>query len=339
MRNKHSIHERRVDRAITLLELLVVIALVGVLFALTAVAVQRSREASRRLSCAQNLKQIGLALHSYASMHVVFPSNHVGLEDHGYSAFARLLPHLEHRDLFNAINFDARQYSESDPRVSPTMANRTAQRSGVALFLCPSDPNAQVGLFGGTNYRANGGIRLIQAGYEPVNYGYQGAFVIGAWLSPSDFTDGLAFTAAMSERIRGDDDPKRFSAPADMWFAERQIPPDGSEAFSLCARATPPANPPHYSRNGYSWLLAGKLETWYEHAATPNRETPDCSPIGHQDWYAHVVGVVSARSYHPNGVNCLSMDGGVRFVANSIDENAWRAFSTRARDEQFDYRF
>lgn len=86
----------------TLIELLVVIFIIGVLAALLMVAIQATREAARRTQCMNNLKQLGIALSSYASATGVFPH---GGNGRGYSHHAMLLPYLDQMPLYNSINF------------------------------------------------------------------------------------------------------------------------------------------------------------------------------------------------------------------------------------------
>src|SRR5262249_32765743 len=91
---------RRPDGGFTLIEVLVVIAIIGLLIALLLPAVQAAREAARRLQCANNLKQIALAAHNYHDSNGVFPPGHLGIQYpgeswSGWSAHARLLPFLD----------------------------------------------------------------------------------------------------------------------------------------------------------------------------------------------------------------------------------------------------
>src|SRR5205823_6193244 len=144
-------------RAFTLLELLVAIAIIGILTGLLLPAMQKVREAANRAACANNLKQMGLALHAYHDAQGAFPAGIVSAKGTagwafpancnaeppdagpGWSLFALLLPYLEQDNLYLAIRLDL---SIADP------ANAAARRTPVGLYRCPSDtgrPQVAVG--------------------------------------------------------------------------------------------------------------------------------------------------------------------------------------------------
>ena len=124
-------------RAFTLVELLVVIAILGVLLGLLLPAVQAAREAGRRAHCSNNLKQIGLAMHSYADVHRKLPAggiwNSAG-QGKG-SALVHLLPFVEEKPLFDAFDFKVGNTDGSFFPGTTTLIGSTP----VPTFICPSD--------------------------------------------------------------------------------------------------------------------------------------------------------------------------------------------------------
>ena len=124
-------------RAFTLIELLVVIAIIAVLIALLLPAVQAAREAARRARCANNLKQIGLAVHNYHDVMGAFPPGYIsrpGADGDnvgpGWGWAAMILPQIEQSALFNSVNFSL---------AIEAPANSTSRLTKVSSFVCPSD--------------------------------------------------------------------------------------------------------------------------------------------------------------------------------------------------------
>src|SRR5262249_12880249 len=144
-----------VFRGFTLIELLVVIAIIAVLIALLLPAVQSAREAARRATCVNNLKQIGLALHNYHDQMNTFQPGYVssinptvvdpcnfdqemqnGVDlGTGWAWGSMILPQLEQQPLYNSIN--------SSLSVAYS-ANDTVSLTPVSIYLCPSDPGPSV---------------------------------------------------------------------------------------------------------------------------------------------------------------------------------------------------
>ncbi|MDP6554755.1 MAG: DUF1559 domain-containing protein, partial [Pirellulaceae bacterium] len=170
----------RKTRGFTLVELLVVIAIIGILVALLLPAVQAAREAARRMSCSNNLKQIGIALHNYHDTYKTFPpdaiwwggnrktglsrtTNNAGVSggQRNYTWIALILPFMEQQPLHDRIDFKV-------PGLRQNIGNNTELQSVVLpAFLCPSDPTygdkPQAGDstspqgFGYTSYAGNAG--------------------------------------------------------------------------------------------------------------------------------------------------------------------------------------
>jgi prepilin-type N-terminal cleavage/methylation domain-containing protein/prepilin-type processing-associated H-X9-DG protein len=192
----------------TLIELLVVIAIIGVLIALLLPAVQKVREAANRVSCQNNLHQIGLALHNYHDSQGSFPSgyrcypvnpNNPNQTAPGWGWAALLLPFIEQGNLAQQINF-------SLPVEDP--GNLAARTTILKLYICPSD--RFTGLF--TIYDKNN-MPLVQAATNSYAacHGigvdldeeldeFNGMFSRNSKVRFADVTDGTSNTIAIGER-------------------------------------------------------------------------------------------------------------------------------------------
>jgi len=137
-------------KGFTLIELLVVIAIIAVLIGLLLPAVQKVREAAARMKCQNNLKQLGLATHSYHDATQSFPPTYRNRTDipsgnfYRWSALAMLTPYLEQTNLYRQLNLDASLYVFSGTAVTPRPENAPWVKLSSPLFLCPSDPRTTV---------------------------------------------------------------------------------------------------------------------------------------------------------------------------------------------------
>src|SRR5262249_46777453 len=155
------------------IELLAVIAILTVLFALLLPAVQTAREAARRIQCANNLKQLGLALHGYHDVWQAFPPAHLaraatGRElGAGWAWRTLILPYSEQRPSYDAANFDLGFGEVSAPPHLGLFENATVRRIGVAIFLCPSGGGGEgpIDLGLGGSIAASPGQYIASAGW------------------------------------------------------------------------------------------------------------------------------------------------------------------------------
>jgi prepilin-type N-terminal cleavage/methylation domain-containing protein/prepilin-type processing-associated H-X9-DG protein len=305
---------KRSRSAFTLVELLVVIAIIGVLIGMLLPAVQKVREAANRMSCQNNLKQIGVALHNHHSSRGAFPP---GSNVNGFTAVALLLPYMEQNNLYNQINLAA---SPDDP------ANAVPYGTRVKSLICPSDPFGDTQVppgMGGNNYFANYGSNIQFFQNSSVA---NGVFALrDQGLSIAAITDGTSNTAAFSEMRKGDFNNAVYS-PADWLNASAAgLPSTADQAYSICQTINTQDLSYQCFSAGGEWLSDDSTGTAYLHVVPPN--TTNCC------WLANLTFAATASSGHINGVNVLLCDGSVRFTANGISLATWRALGTRSGGE------
>jgi prepilin-type N-terminal cleavage/methylation domain-containing protein/prepilin-type processing-associated H-X9-DG protein len=229
-------------RGFTLIELLVVIAIIAVLIALLLPAVQAAREAARRVSCVNNLKQIGLALHNYHQINDVFPPGgfpaytptaNTG-NNSSPSAHARLLPFLEQQPLFDALNWSLPVINDPSPPGTgyAPYANTTVTITRLNAFLCPSDMTPNWNLSSASqplpNYRAPGNSYFASIGSSlefasrqtggPPNGPFSYVGEIGRICGLRNVTDGSSNTIGFGEWRIGDGNSSLISIPSDIIF-------------------------------------------------------------------------------------------------------------------------
>jgi prepilin-type N-terminal cleavage/methylation domain-containing protein len=321
----------------TLIELLVVIAIIAVLIALLLPAVQSAREAARRIQCTNNLKQMGLGLHNYESVAGAFPPSDIvqGTGNQvtwagGFSVHARILPLMEQGVAFNAINFVFSHLGA---------ANVTVVTLSMSPFVCPSDINkderTQFPPFTELNATASVTSYGVSAGDWFVWNGFNGpdsrnAFLVNKSRRIAEFTDGTSGTLLAT-------DVKVYN-PLCGPFSP--IPPGMTPTTVPTPYVDPLTAAPAYAtctpgRGHTFWADGNSHETAMTTAWPPNKNISNSTGASELDYETALIvsggptyAALTARSYHPGGVNALSGDGSVRFVKSTIDGMVWRALGT-----------
>lgn len=307
-------------RGFTLIELLVVVFIVGLLLALLLPAVQAAREAARRLTCGNHLKQIGLALHHYQGTYGQFPAGRGVPLPTVFSAQAYLLPYIEQAGLESQIDFGAAPTSfgiNGGPSFDGS-ANLAAATSVVEVFLCPSDAGSgrvPGSPYGAANYAACTGSGTVTTGSI---LRADGVFFLGSAIDFRDLLDGSSHTIAFSERTLG------RGQPGDPARDILELQHAGDTPPSDCAAA---GSGQWYAERGAKWIFGNYGNTLYNHYFPPNASQWDCMNLPQQK------GLFAARSRHPQGVATLLCDGSVRFASSDVDLEVWRAAATRAGGE------
>ena len=322
----------------TLIELLVVIAIIAILIALLLPAVQQAREAARRSQCKNNLKQYGVALHTYLESTKVFPKGStnpstIGTQDwRCHSASVQLLPFLELGSVLRTGGYKIGLDAENGTNIT------AARNAKSPLWRCPSSDFPSTSPAYGAP--APGGSYLYCEGAS-LGYANDGAtvnisdengiFNMRAVVGTQDIRDGTAFVIAMSETTTADSgalyDPaivRQAVAPPAGWGGTPVTftPPAVLDTWgAACLAAAVPGG--RAKETGHWWHIGIHGLGTFNTLLAPNSKWPNCS--------SHCSGcaldgpaLIAARSNHAGQVNCLMADGSVRAVANVIDLLTWQ---------------
>lgn len=342
-------------RGFTLIELLVVIAIIAVLIALLLPAVQSAREAARRAQCVNNLKQIGIAIHSYHDQQGAFPMAGVSIstgwrgwawDNNGMTWRVLILPNMEQNPIYNSVNFSL--------HLSGNMSERlTALGTTFTSFLCPSDGDSAGGfvpfncgcagdgacplpdawpipnvtatnyaMSHGDNYTMvplNTGPENVWETQPPIAVGQVRRGWSGLW-----GTSGIFDVAGETGVMRGFADYRTNQVTTMAGVS------DGTSNTLLVGEVLPAQ-----SANVEFWTITGATAgTTMPLNYDTSRKTCLSGCFGTSDtncrwsYYAH-----GFKSKHPGGGNFLFGDGSVKFVKNSINPITYNAIGSRAGGE------
>jgi prepilin-type N-terminal cleavage/methylation domain-containing protein/prepilin-type processing-associated H-X9-DG protein len=302
-------------RGFTLVELLVVITIIAVLTGLLLPAVQNAREAARRMSCTNNLKQLGIAAHHYENVYCKFPSGgHPSVDvggrpTGGTNLWVELLPYFEQANLYNTWNL-------SDNRANVAGGRDAIQAQVMGILLCSSDPLRETvveltsavsavpawcrGFYGMSSYGGNAGTRSVP--FPLISR--DGIFFVDSCVPLAGITDGSSNTFLFGERYHLDPE-----------HALRQpVVQPGRDSLA------------HLGKWGFVAAPPGVMGNVMLHsAARINYRMPiggDLAELTDRD--------CAFGSGHPGGANFAFADGSVRFVSDRVSLSILRALSTRS---------
>ena len=323
-------------QAFTLVELLVVLAIIGLLVALLLPAVQRVREAGRRTSCSNRIRQVGLAVIAFHDAHRLMPPD-PNRQIPSQSYTVSILPLMEQQAIYDEwIEIHERHSGGGGvPHGSDDYRKLLAMKT--PFFRCPSDnaptSDGGVSVRNPGNYVACTGTWFVNNGRQRFTIDGAFGFIVNRGSVPTneprigfaDFTDGLSQTAMISEGLigYGPDDCRRL-----VFNTTRRPDIDDFESaiFADCQTYEQYGNaggvvPLKYDRCRL-WWNSTPFFTSYNHLMLPNTTS---STYGGDV----LAGAYCAASQHPGGVNLVFADGHLTLITDQIDKTIWRSLGSR----------
>ncbi|MBI1314808.1 DUF1559 domain-containing protein [bacterium] len=298
-------------RAFTLIELLVVIAIIAILVALLLPAVQSAREAARRSQCRNNLKQIGIALHTYHERAGAFPQDVIWIDRTteankaplNYTWIAMILPELDQAALYAQINFNVQGYNQ-------VVEGKPLQEYMFPVLTCPTSPGygspARNHGCGWTCYAGASGWDEYHLRFDQ----HAGIFATNIMTRMKDITDGVSNTIMV-----GEVDSHGYTAGGRLGDQPNKRLRIGNEGVNRAVLVAPAT---WGDRGKKSWDAANPANNIWLNNAGGNFQAPYVKSPTYVDHYAMNAEWPGAASQHPGGAHFLLADGAVRFISEGI---------------------
>lgn len=314
-------------RGFTLVELLAVVAIIGVLVALLLPAVQAAREAARRSSCSNKIVQLIMAVHQYESAQEVYPPGTVDargpvlnqLKGYHHGWIEQVLPYMENEAVYHHIDGDVSVYHK---------ANMPVRKVRLSWLLCPSNPqmNGPYSHYAALHHDVEASIDVDQ----------NGVFFLNSAVTRDDVSDGIGYTIFLGEKILegGDlgwlsgtrailrntgeaiDTARTQNGQARTWGAIPSLPP-GVVDPPIAAGAT--------GREDGSAGMSGVSDLDDQYGTT--------IVLGGTSPRNAATFVGGFASFHPGGANFAMGDGSTRFLVNTMTMSVYRQLGHRADGE------
>lgn len=292
------------DRSgLSLVEVIVILAVLMVMVALTLPALHAAQIFAKRTQCINHLKRIGLACHNYHAAWNSLPMSRTDTPDPkrgghgiGHSSFTALLPYMEQTPVYNAYNFSLENWHT---------ANATVTRTRISTYLCPDNKTgldpikaADIPTLDGKGYP---GANLFASNHYGFNWGGGHKQFGDDFVQRKGTYLGLVMTVITAEGKKAGAQSVSFAGVTD------------GLAFTLLAAE---------KRNGAGWTVGGFAGSEFDVNTTPA-----------YDGEALDAAQVFTGSFHPEGPNVLIADGSVRTLSPTIEKKVWYALMTRAGGE------